>query len=231
MNDPLLPTMKIPRSIGFIMDGNRRFAKEQGSEVRQGHEAGKDTFFEVVKWVRDAGIQHAVFYAFSTENWKRTTVEVSDLMAIFKTFIRFLHSQDDDRVAFKIVGQLNDFPGDLQEAVVELEAKNPTTPLLTVHVLLSYGGRTEILQAVNRAIVAGEPVDEAAFQKLLWTSDMPDPDLIIRTGGDMRLSNFLPWQSVYSELMFTPTLWPAFTKEEFTRMLQEYGSRERRLGA
>jgi len=221
-----------PKCIGFIMDGNRRFAKENNLPSELGHAAGKEKLFDVIKWIEAAAIPHAVFYAFSTENWKRSIEEVEKLMALFEQALDyFLGDLDKDKIiAVRIVGRKKDFSAKLQEKMRRLEEKSGQQPKLTVWIALSYGGRAEIVDAANEAIKQGISVTEESFNKLLWTAEMPDPDLVVRTGGDRRLSNFLPWQSVYSELFFTDTLWPAFTKDEFTGILNDYVTRERRIG-
>lgn len=217
----------LPTCVGFIMDGNRRFAVERNLPTLEGHMAGAETFFMMLRTVSEIGIPHAIFYAFSTENWKRSEIEVEYLMALFSTTLERV-----EQVVVRIVGERSRFSPELQAKMTALEESSTRyAGATTVWIALSYGGRAEILSAVNTAIAKGEPVDEATFTSYLWTAGMPDPDIIIRTGGDQRLSNFLPWQSVYSELMFTPTYWPAFTKEEFTRMLAQYGDRQRRFGS
>lgn len=217
--------------IGFIMDGNRRFAKERGESTLSGHQAGEQKFREALHWAKEIGLPHVVFYAFSTENWMREKTEVSYLMELFKTLLQsILHEIHDRKVRIKIIGRRTDFSFELQSLIETLEMAS--TPYIdqTVWVALSYGGRAELVAACNQAISAGVPVDEAMLAQHLWTAGMPDPDMIIRTGGDMRLSNFLPWQSVYSELFFTHTYWPAFTKDEFTRIVAQYADRQRRRG-
>lgn len=220
-----------PHCIGFIMDGNRRFAKERGEATLLGHQAGEAKFYEVAQWVKNIGISHAVFYAFSTENWLREKVEVTYLQDLFLSFTKRMTTEVTTwQVRVRVFGNLASFSDELQTAIAELEAVSAKYTATTIWVALSYGGRAEIIQATNQAIKNGVLVDETSFTKLLFTSDMPDPDLIIRTGGQQRLSNFLPWQSIYSELFFTPTYWPAFTNDEFTRILAQYGERQRRHG-
>lgn len=219
------------KCVGFIMDGNRRYAREKNAETFSGHLAGKDKLFEVVKWVVEKNISHAVFYAFSTENWKREKAEVEKLMQLFQVVVNELIDRENkEEVAVRIIGQQADLTPELQESIRRLEAQNPPEPKLTIWIALSYGGRTEIVAAVNQAVALGKVVNAESFSALLWSAGMPDPDLIIRTGGESRLSNFLPWQSVYSELFFSPTYWPAFTKEEFERILNAYLNKDRRLG-
>ena len=218
--------------IAFIMDGNRRWAREQGKETWQGHTSGAETLKEVIGWVVEADIPHAIFYAFSTENWKRSEAEVSALMELFVANIQeLLQTAEKQNFSLQFVGKRNDLPERLQVLINEAEEKTASYGNTTIWVALSYGGRAEIIKAVNQAVANGEAVTEDSFSKLLWTADMPDPDLLIRTGGEKRLSNFLLWQSVYSELMFTDTYWPAFTKDEFLRMVEQYAERERRKGA
>jgi len=222
---------KLPQCVGFIMDGNRRWAKEQNLETLAGHKAGLDVFYEVSSWIKEMNIPHAVFYAFSTENWLRKKVEVDYLMQLFKIFLeRMLAEIDQNQVWIRTIGRRSDFSVELQDLMQKLEQESAKYTATTIWVTLSYGGRAEIVSACNEAIKIGTPVDEESFSKLLSTAEMPDPDLIIRTSGEQRLSNFLPWQSVYSELFFTPTYWPAFTKDEFTRILAQYGERQRRHG-
>ncbi|MFM2423788.1 MAG: hypothetical protein RLZZ70_175 [Candidatus Parcubacteria bacterium] len=216
----------VPQCVGFIMDGNRRYATEIGLPAFMGHKAGQEIFFQTFSWLQEYQIPHAIYYAFSTENWKRSESEVSYLLNLFEEALEAV-----EEVVLRIVGDRSHFSVSLQKKMSDLEAKsNQYAGNTTIWVALSYGGRAELVAAANTAISLGKPVTEETFAELLWTQGMPDPDLIIRTGGDLRLSNFLPWQSVYSELLFTKTYWPAFTKDEFTRMLAEYGERKRRFG-
>ncbi len=222
---------KVPHCLGFIMDGNRRFAGEQGLETTAGHVAGKDKLIEVMRWSKEVGVKHLVVYAFSTENWQRSEAEVVGLLGLFSQSIKELEAESERDFAVRFIGRRKDFSSELQAEMQHLE--NDTAvgdKKLTLWIALSYGGRAEIVEAVNLAVKGGEVVTEESFAKLLWADDMPDPDLIVRTGGEVRLSNFLPWQSVYSELHFTPTYWPAFTKEEFNSILETYAARERRKG-
>jgi undecaprenyl diphosphate synthase len=225
-NDNLI----LPTCLGFIMDGNRRFAREHNLEVAEGHLAGKDKLKEVIRWTAEAGVPHLVVYAFSTENWRRSETEVAALLSLFSLVIAELEARAEKDFAVRFIGRRSDFSPELQAEMAHLENTQPKELKVTVWIALSYGGRAEIVEAANRAIALGEKVDEESFAKLLWTNGMPDPDLLVRTGGEERLSNFLPWQSVYSELIFTKTYWPAFTKEEFTGILETYAARERRRG-
>ncbi len=218
------------KCVGFIMDGNRRFAKEHGQTELQGHTAGKEKFIEVVEWIKELKIPHAVFYAFSTENWNREKAEVEHLMFLFRELLKQLKDEaKEKKINVKIIGRRQDLPEDIQTQIRDLEEKNLDNTT-TIWVAFSYGGRAEIISAVNQAVAKGQEINEADFAKLLWTEGMPDPDIVIRTSGERRLSNFLPWQTVYSELFFINSYWPAFTKTEFTSILKEYATRERRIG-
>ncbi len=223
----------LPACVGFIMDGNRRWATEQGLATFAGHSAGYDNFFTIARAVRELGIKHSVFYAFSTENWHRTKEEVGYLLGLFeKLLAEYAARLKEEQVRVRIIGRRGDFAPELQQQMSDLEHDSERfIDNGTVWIALSYGGRAEIIQAVNAAVAAGTLVDEDSFSELLWTAGMPDPDIIIRTSGEQRVSNFLPWQSVYSEFFFTPTYWPAFTKEEFTRIVAQYAERKRRKGA
>lgn len=235
MPDP--DTSNIPASIGIIMDGNRRWAKGQGLPTYEGHARGYGKLKEVSEWCRDAGVHNLIVYALSTENWKRTPEEVSYLMDLFRTI---LHEEvkklQGEGVQVRFLGDLARFPDDIQKLMKETHDANDPHAVYTLGVAASYGGRAEILAAVNTAIKNGNyntssgELDEEAFSKLLWTHDLPDPDIIIRTGGERRLSGFLTWESVYSELFFTDTYWPDFSKEEFHAILDAYATRERRHG-
>lgn len=212
------------------MDGNRRYARETGLEVSLGHLAGKDKLMEVIRWTAEAEVPHLVVYAFSTENWRRSEDEVVALLSLFSIGIAELEAREEKDFAVRFIGRRSDFSPELHADMARVENSVPDVCKVTVWIALSYGGRAEIVEATNRAIAIGEPVSEESFAKLLWTCGMPDPDLLVRTGGEERLSNFLPWQTIYSELVFTKTYWPAFTKEEFTGILETYAARERRRG-
>jgi undecaprenyl diphosphate synthase len=229
MNDTSKPTC-----VGIIMDGNRRWAKARGLPSLEGHRAGSETLKNAVQWAKDAGVKHIIFYTFSTENWKRSEEEVSYLLDLISGFIKkeLEHFHTEGGV-LHYVGDLSRFSPELQKTLKESAEKTAGNSGPHVYFALNYGGRQEILSAV-RSIVSENPkegeITDEYFAKHLQTGDMPDPDIVIRTSGEMRLSGFLPWQSVYSELFFTPTLWPDFTKEEFDSILAEYAVRERRHG-
>ena len=220
--------------VGFIMDGNRRWAKNQNLPSLQGHAEGYEALRKMIHVVHGAHIPHMVCYAFSTENWKRTEAEVGYLMDLLHRALTELVKalvKEGKKVNVRIIGEIERLPEKLQKEIAEVESNNFTEPELTLWIAISYGGRAEIVQAVNKAVRAGENVTEATFEKYLWTCGMPDPDIIIRTSGEIRTSNFLIWQSAYSELFFTNTLWPDFGEIEFKGILEQYGKRQRRGGA
>lgn len=221
--------------IGIIMDGNRRFAREQGLPLFEGHRRGLAKVKEVLDWVRQTGIKTVFLYAFSTENWQRSKTEVSVLMALFRNFLKTEVKtllQHDTRLV--CIGELGRFSRGLKKLIEQATVATKECRSATLAVALSYGGRSEIIQAAKvfvskygrRLAAAGEK----EFSQCLWTAGLPDPDLIIRTGGEQRLSNFLPWQAVYSELYFTKTYWPALTRQEFETIIADYLRRERRFG-
>ncbi len=224
----------IPSCVGFIMDGNRRWALQHGVATAKGHEKGYEALKQTIDAVYDAGIPHMVCYAFSSENWKRSEQEVSHLMSLmeyaFDDLIRTF-KKSEQKIAVRFIGERERFSEHFQQKMVDVEKIHREDALLTVWIALSYGARTEIVQAVNTAVLQGERVDEQSFARMLMTAGMPDPDLIIRTSGEKRLSNFLLFQSAYSELFFTDTLWPDFGEVEFKGILDAYGKRERRKGA
>lgn len=219
--------------LGVIMDGNRRYAREHGLPIHKGHEAGAKTLGYLLEWAIECAIPHIAVYAFSSENWRRSDEEVAGMMQLLRRGLKEVAAKAQERgVRIRFFGSREMLPADVVALSQAVEADTHLAePTLTLWVALSYGGRAELVAAANKARKLAKPVDEEQFASLLMTHGMPDPDVILRTGGEKRLSNFLPWQSVYSELMFTPTYWPAFTKEEFLRMVEEYETRERRRGA
>jgi undecaprenyl diphosphate synthase len=224
-------TIKSPACVGIIMDGNRRWAREQGLPTLEGHRRGYEKLKDVQAWCREQGIYHLAVYALSTENWKRSEEEVSYLMDLFRAMIEEFSQSSHEDSAVHFVGDLARFPSDIQESIDRLHASNSPEAQYHLWVAASYGGRTEIVHAVQDLLQTGvTEITEDLFSQSLWTAGMPDPDIIIRTGGEQRLSNFLSWQAVYSELFFPKTYWPAFTKEDFQSILDQYSERDRRHG-
>ena len=221
-----------PVSIGIIMDGNRRWAKAKDLPTLEGHRMGYQKLKDVLLWSKEARITYLTVYAFSIENWNRSQEEVTYLMDLFRLMVGEMIKEaleNDTRLIF--FGDHSTLPSDIKEAIKDAEERTVKGSSFTLAIALSYGGRQEIVDAIHRI-----PKDEIAtlseeeFSRLLWTKDVPDPDLIIRTSGEQRLSNFLPWQSVYSELFFTETHWPDLSKEEFLSIIEGFGKRERRMG-
>ncbi|MBI2054659.1 MAG: di-trans,poly-cis-decaprenylcistransferase [Candidatus Sungbacteria bacterium] len=225
---------KVPTCIGIIPDGNRRWARASGLPSLEGHRAGYQKAKEVAEWAFDAGVRHILFYAFSTENWKRTAEEVSYLMDLLKWVLEHEINELDKRgIKLRVIGDVASLPAVIQKLTENAEEKTKSNTRGTMGILLSYGGRKEVVEAAKRIASSGVPAEELSedsFGKSLWTAGIPDPDIIIRAGGEKRLSNFLIWEAAYSELFFSDTLWPAFTKEEFDSILKEYAARERRFG-
>ncbi|MBP6860311.1 MAG: di-trans,poly-cis-decaprenylcistransferase [Candidatus Pacebacteria bacterium] len=222
-----------PASIGILMDGNRRYAKERGMTSYEGHRLGVEKIKELVRWAREAGLKEVILYGFSTENWNRAPEEVAYLMKLFETTFGGddLRAIEEEGFRVRFIGERHRLPASLKKRMEEAEMRTEGNMAGTILIALSYGGRAEILAAVNKLLAEGAgEVDEKSFRDAMWSAGTLDPDIIIRTGGDQRLSNFLPWQSVYSELFFTKTYWPGFTKEEFDSIIETFGKRERRHG-
>jgi undecaprenyl diphosphate synthase len=228
-------TNHIPQHIAIIMDGNRRWAKEHKLEMIMGHDKGIEIIEVLVEHAVKKQIPYMTFWAFSTENWNRGKIEVNMLMEVFR---KFLNGPITKRliakgVKLQALGEYTAFPQDIVARIDELIAQSAENDAITINIALNYGGRLELIRAVQKIIADGvdsADIDEKLISHYLYTHDMPDPDFIIRTGGSYRLSGYLPWQSIYSELYFTDTYWPDFDTEEFDKALDEYTNRERRFG-
>ncbi|MBP9669497.1 MAG: di-trans,poly-cis-decaprenylcistransferase [Candidatus Pacebacteria bacterium] len=221
---------KAVQCIGLILDGNRRWARERDLHTLEGHAKGFDLIKDTARWVRARNIPHMVFYGFSTENWGRAKEEVSYLMDLFRKLINETAEElHKEGVRIRFVGQRERFDQDLREGMDRIEEMTKDNTRLTVWACLSYGGRAEIVHAANRAAAEGD-ITEESIQKHLWTAGMPDPDIIVRTSGEQRLSGFLTWQGVYSELFFIKSHWPDFSEATLDEILAEYAERERRHG-
>jgi undecaprenyl diphosphate synthase len=224
---------KNPRHIAFIMDGNRRWARQHKLSLFLGHENGAKRIEPLVDHALELGITHMTFWAFSTENWQRSEDEVNDILKVFRQALHdpMVKRLQEKKIKVQVIGDLTPFPDDIRQDVEKVLEDSRHNDRMTVNIALNYGGRAEILQAIQKLINEKKStVTEKDFSDLLYTAGQPDPDLIIRTGGEMRLSGYLPWQSVYSELYFTDTLWPNFTPQEFDKALAEYSNRQRRFG-
>ena len=225
----------IPRHVAIIMDGNGRWAAERGLPRVEGHRAGTENIRRIIEGCVELGVKVLTLYAFSTENWRRPDDEVSGLMEILGEVIdRETAELHANGVRLRHIGNLDGLPPSLQMRVlyaVELTAENTR---LTLNVAFNYGGRREIVEAVRRLIQDGlrpEDVDEERFSSYLYTAELPDPDLIIRTAGEMRLSNFLLWQAAYAEYWSTARYWPDFDRDDLVRAVQDFGHRARRFGS
>jgi undecaprenyl diphosphate synthase len=226
---------KMPEHVGIIMDGNGRWAELRGLPRWEGHKRGAERAKEIIKAASELKVGVLTLYTFSLENWQRPQDEVSILMKLLELYLgKELRELMKLGIRFRAIGDLLKLPEHIQGIVKEAEERTSGLGGMTVVTALSYGGRDEILRAIKKAIHAGmDPgeLTEETFSGLLDTAGLPPPDLIIRTSGERRLSNFLLWQSAYSELYFTDAFWPDFTKEEFLRAISDYQIRERRFGA
>jgi undecaprenyl diphosphate synthase len=227
-------TQKAPRHIAIIMDGNGRWARKRGLPRIAGHRAGTENLRRIIRACVDLGVQYLTIYAFSTENWARPKQEVEGLMDLLEDVVENETAElNSEGVQIRHLGRLEQLNPRLQKKIVKAIDLTQNNHRLILSIAWNYGGRDEILQAVRKIISEGIPaekVDEELLSSHLFTGGVPDPDLIIRTSGEMRTSNFLMWQSAYSEWYFTDTLWPDFSKEELQQALQDFESRERRYG-
>ncbi|MBP6818635.1 MAG: isoprenyl transferase [Ferrovibrio sp.] len=227
-----------PRHVAIIMDGNGRWAKARGLPRNLGHRQGVDTVRDIVRASRDFGIEYLTLYAFSTENWKRPAAEVAGLMDLLRLFIRReLDELHRNGVRIRMIGDRSRLAADIVPMIEEAEARTQDNQRLTLVLALSYGGQDEIVRATQRiaaAVAAGqikpEQIDRALIEQNLYTSGIPDPDLVIRTSGEQRLSNFLIWQAAYSEIVFVEKLWPDFGADDLKAAIAEFHGRERRFG-
>ena len=215
------------------MDGNGRWAKKRHLPRLAGHKAGADALDRTMHYCREAGVKYLTVYAFSTENWKRSEDEVSGLMSLLSQYVKSKEKElVANKVRFRVIGRREDLGAKLNAEIAALEEKTKDGDF-TLLVALSYGGRDEIVRAARKAMAAGVKPDELteeAFSSFMDASDVPDPDLIVRTSGELRTSNFLLWESAYSEYYFTPVLWPDFDRKEFDKALESFSGRERRMG-
>lgn len=225
---------KVPQHVGIIMDGNGRWARARGLPRSAGHRAGTENLRDVLRAAVEFGVQILTIYAFSTENWNRPDHEVRALLSILDRVIdRELAELHAEGVQLRHIGRLERLPPSLQEKVLHAVELTKDNRRLILNVAFDYGGRAEIVDAIRGIIaddVPAEQVDESLVSRYLYTAGLPDPDLIIRTSGEMRISNFLIWQGAYAELYVTPALWPDFGKDELYKALENYSQRERRFG-
>ena len=230
----------IPRHIAIIMDGNGRWAKEKGLPRNEGHRRGTKALEKIISYADKIGVEHLTVYAFSTENWKRPQEEVEGLMKLFDRYLdKELKKVDKDNHRFNVIGDLysNDIPSKLREKILLLQSKTKDKSGMYFHMAFNYGGRDEILRACKKIMqdveegkLKSNEMNEDLFSSYLDTINIPDPDLMIRTSGEIRTSNFLPWQLTYTEFYFTSCLWPDFTTKELDKAIDEFNNRKRRFG-
>lgn len=230
--------MNIPQHIAVIMDGNGRWAKARGRFRIEGHRAGIKTVRQIVRACGELGVRFLTLYSFSIENWKRPQREVRALMVLLKTFLkRELKELMENNVRLRAIGRIQDLSPDVRRELQNVIDQTKNNSGLNLVLALNYGGRAEIIDAVHHAVsdvlkkkLSLEDLDEARFAKYLYTLDIPDPDLLIRTSGELRVSNFLLWQISYSEIWVTDTLWPDFNRDELLKAIEDYSKRNRRFG-
>ena len=224
--------------IAIIMDGNGRWAQKRGLPRNAGHQKGAEVVVEIAKAAKELGVKYLTIYAFSTENWKRTPEEVEGLMNLLRTYLAHNFKElAENNVRIRFIGERQMLAPDIQEQMRKLEESTQMHDGATLQVALSYGARQEILHAVKNLAekvkagdISSKDIDEQIFSDMLYTKGVPDPDILIRTSGEQRLSNYLLWQMAYTEFFFTRTLWPDFTKEELCNIIKQFQQRERRYG-
>lgn len=228
------PLAKVPQHIAIIMDGNGRWAQARGLPRNQGHQAGRDNVQRIIEACADFDIKVLTLYAFSTENWKRPVAEVKGLMNLFESATdRDIRELDENNVRVRHLGRMEGLSAMLRRKIARSVETTKNNQRITVNIALNYGGRAEIVDAVREIVRSGmapEEITEETISSYLDTADMPDPDLIIRTAGEMRLSNFLVWQAAYAEYYVTAKYWPDFDQQELYQALQSYAQRKRRFG-
>lgn len=222
----------LPKHVAIIMDGNGRWAKARRLPRTMGHKKGVDVTKAIVRHAGEIGLEHLTLYAFSTENWKRPEDEINDLMGILRVFLKSetadLHKNN---VRLRVIGAKNRLSQDILNLISNVENMTKDNTGLNLTVALDYGSRQEIVSAVNDLIAQGvSNVDEEILSTYLWTSDLPDPDVLIRTSGEHRISNFMLWQCAYTEFVFSDVLWPDFSTDEFDKAIEEFQNRDRRYG-
>lgn len=229
----------MPKSIAIIMDGNRRWAKAQGKPVSFGHKEGAKTLEKIVRYANKIGLQYITVYAFSTENWKRTTEEVNALMNLFQSYLDdYSKRADSENIKVKIIGNRQGLSEKMQKSIEKCMERTKNNTGITFNIALNYGGRDEIIHAVKNIVervqnkeIEIEDITEQTISDNLYTANQPDPDLLIRTSGEIRLSNFLPWQLVYTEFLFVDKNWPDFNEKDLDDAIEVYRSRNRKFGA
>jgi len=234
-----IDSRKLPKHVAIIMDGNGRWARKRGINRVRGHQKGAEAVREIVRTSREIGIPWLTLYAFSEENWKRSKTEIKALMSLLKRFLRSeLKEMQDNGIRLQSIGRTEKIPEDTRKILFETIEKTAFNRDMVLTLAISYGGRQEILDAIKKIAInierhgmTSNEISEQLLSSFLYTADMPDPDLLIRTSGEYRISNFLLWQVAYTETYVTPVLWPDFNKHEFLVAIQNFQERERRFGA
>ncbi len=229
----------IPNHLAIIMDGNRRWAKEKGIDYRLGHKEGAKTLEKTVRYAKKVGIKYITVYAFSTENWKRSEEEVGALMLLLKTYLDdYSKRADSENIKVKVLGDITALSDGLQKSIRKCEDRTKDNDGITFCIGINYGGRDELIHAIKNIAkdvknekINIDDIDETIVANNLYTAGIPDPDLVIRTSGELRTSNFLPWQIVYSEFLFLDKYWPDFSEEDIDNAILVYQKRNRNFGA
>jgi undecaprenyl diphosphate synthase len=226
--------MNIPKHIVLFPDGNRRWAKEKGVSIQEGYLKGKDKFNDFLRWSRDSGVATVTVFGFSSENWQRPKEQVDFLMYVFEKYLgEGIEEFNKEGVRVLVIGQKEKLSDSLKKVIEKVEKETAKNTKVRLNLAVSYGGRWDIVQASQKIVEQGieaKNITEALLAQYLCLSDQPEPDLIIRAGGEMRLSNFVLWQAAYAELYFSPKLWPDFSKEDLEKALEEFDHRTRRFG-
>lgn len=229
----------LPTHIAIIMDGNRRWAKERGLDIRQGHKEGAKVLEDIVRYAKKIGIKYITVYAFSTENWKRSEEEVGALMLLLQNYLdSYAKRADTEGIKVQVLGDVSVLSKGMQASIEKLESRTKNNTDITFNIALNYGGRDEIVKAVRKIAskvkdneLAIDEITEDEISNNLYTAGMPDPDVVVRTSGELRTSNFLPWQIVYSEFVFLDKYWPDFKDEDLDEVVRIYQKRNRKFGA
>lgn len=232
-------TESMPKHIAIIMDGNRRWAKEKGLDIKQGHKEGAKTLEKIVRYANKIGLQYITVYAFSTENWKRTKEEVGALMLLLQNYLDdYSKRADTENIKVKILGDISALSEGMQKSIIKCMERTKDNTGITFNIALNYGGRDEIVKATRKIAekvksneLQIEDITEETISNALYTEGQPDPDLLIRTSGELRTSGFLPWQIVYSEFLFLDKNWPDFNEADLDYAIEVYQNRNRKFGA
>ena len=228
----------MPKHIAIIMDGNRRWAKEKGIDTKLGHKAGAETLEKIANFANKIGLKYMTVYAFSTENWKRTKEEVGALMLLLNAYLdKFLNKEGLRNIKIRVLGDIENLDKGLQESIKKIVEKSKNNTGLTLNIAFNYGGRAELVRAVKKISqevskneLSLEDINEELVSSNLYTNGEPDPDLLIRPGGELRISNFLLWQLAYTEFLFMDKYWPDFTDEDLLEAIKKFESRNRKFG-